>query len=134
LIDIDGRTDAAYSMALQSDGKIIVVGGSEALPPGVGFFEPLESAFIVARLDADGAIDPTFADDGIFRYANPLAPPYFSAATTVAVLSDDSIVFGGTSGGSSFSERSGAVFRLTSDGKLDSHFFGTGARPFDRPV
>ncbi len=48
----------AYSVALQKDGKIIVVGG------GAKDFDDSETDFTLARFNTDGSLDSTFSGDG----------------------------------------------------------------------
>ena len=55
--DFEGRNDHAFAMALQPDGKMVVVGES-AIPFGSG------SAFALARYLPDGSPDPTFGTNG----------------------------------------------------------------------
>jgi uncharacterized delta-60 repeat protein len=96
--------DHATGVAVQSDGKIVVVGSQ-----GAG------SSFVVIRLTATGTLDPTFANDGI-------APAPFhrgSSATGVAVTPAGRIVVVGSVGGAS---RSIAVAVFLSSGVLDPSF------------
>jgi uncharacterized delta-60 repeat protein len=54
-IDFDGSTDKAHAVAIQSDGKIVVVG--DALVQG-------DYDFGIVRLHADGSLDQSFDIDG----------------------------------------------------------------------
>jgi uncharacterized delta-60 repeat protein len=58
-----GDHDVANAVALQSDGKIVVAGGTS---PG-----DESSAFGLARYDRDGSLDPHFGDGGIVRTKFP---------------------------------------------------------------
>ncbi|HEY5245932.1 MAG TPA: delta-60 repeat domain-containing protein, partial [Acidimicrobiales bacterium] len=59
-----GGTDGANAMALQPDGKIVLNGSTTAAGSG---------DFAIARLNADGSLDPTFSGDGMetLGYAAP---------------------------------------------------------------
>jgi uncharacterized delta-60 repeat protein len=105
--------DEARDVAIQNDGKIVVVGTSN-------------NRFLVVRLNANGTLDTTFDGDGIVTTAigNTIAQ-----ANSVAIQQDGKILVGGTRNASIFSDpylnRSGAVLRYNTDGTLDSTF-GTG--------
>ncbi len=97
-------TDAAYGVALQSDGKIVAVGDAGG-------------DFAVARLTTAGTLDPTFSPggldgDGIYRFNISGT----DAARAVALQPDGKIVVVGKSGDDF------AVARLTSAGVLDPTF------------
>jgi uncharacterized delta-60 repeat protein len=95
----------------QPDGKIIVVGN-------FSYIGPMERAGI-ARLKADGTLDPTF-DPG--AGAN-------GAITLVAVQSDGKVLITGSFTAVAGTTRLG-IARLNSDGKLDMGFNpGTGVGP-----
>lgn len=95
------------AFAVQSDGKVIIVGGFTT----VGGF----SRNHLARLNADGSLDLGFQPPDLFFANNTLL--------TVAIQSDGKIVTGGQ-----FQDGIG-VLRLNSDGSIDSAFgtnVGTG--------
>jgi len=110
---------AAHGVALQGDGKIVVVGQGN-----VGGYNQLAAA----RLLSTGALDASFGSGGI-------ALPFVSASTTsldsaaaayqVRIRGDGSLVIAGHK--PSFSYGSGLVTRLTSSGALDTSF-GTNGR------
>src|SRR6185436_20616060 len=58
---VDGF-DYCFDMAIQSDGKIVVVGASSATKNG-------DYDFVVARLNTDGTLDQTFNNKG-YRFIN----------------------------------------------------------------
>ena len=106
--------DIGSGIAVQSDGKIVVVGTSNG---GSG-----NSELAVARFNTDGSPDPSFNGTGLVTTS-------FSAGNDVgsgiAVQSNDQIVVVGTSNnGSGNSEL--AVARFNTDGSLDATFNGTG--------
>jgi len=99
----------ANAMALQSDGKIVVV--------GIG-----ENGLTVARFNPDGSADLTFGKEG---KTNPLMAPGDAVAWSVVIQPDGGIVTGGWIGdgpnGIGFS-----LFRFKANGKLDPSFGSNG--------
>ena len=121
-----GFNDRAYGVAIQPDGKIVVVGRGDL-------------QFAVARYNPDGSLDTSFDGDGKetirFRPGNG-----DEAAYEVAVQSDGKLIVGGTSYEfSSDPSRPGygdnaaggdhdfALARLNADGSLDSTY-GVGGK------
>ncbi|MFH9552814.1 calcium-binding protein [Streptomyces sp. NPDC017435] len=99
----------AHAVALQADGKIVVVGGS---------WREYEDCcwFVVARYNPDGTLDDSFSGDG--RVFADLDGP--TEARDVAIDSAGRIVAAGYAGGQM------AVLRLTSNGTPDTTFGGDG--------
>lgn len=90
----------AYALAIQTDGKIIVVGGAD-------------DGSVVLRYNAtDGSLDETFGTAGIKK----LTVGTSSALYAVHAQTNGNIVIGGSSDGHSF------CARLTSIGSLDANF------------
>jgi uncharacterized delta-60 repeat protein len=87
----------AYSVAIQPDGKIVVVGSAW---PG----------FAVARYNTDGSLDPTFGAGG------KVTTPGSGVAYSVAIAPNGKIVAAGQS------ESDFAVVRYNPDGSLDASF------------
>ena len=110
LIDFNGVQDVANALAIQADGKILVVGNDQA-------------DFAVARLNpADGSLDAAFDADGK-RTVNLGG---MDAANAVAVQADGKIVLAGTDGANF------ALARLNpADGSPDLTFGGAGTRVID---
>ena len=104
--DIAG-SDVGYGMALQGDGKIVVVGRA-GFEDGVG----------VARYNPDGSLDTSFSVDGIQTIDFGGAA---SEATAVSVQPDGKIVVVGNAGNFDF-----GLARLNPDGSLDTTFSGDG--------
>ncbi|MEV6839365.1 calcium-binding protein [Streptomyces sp. NPDC051133] len=100
----------AHAVALQSDGKIVVVGGS---------WRAYEDCcwFVVARYNADGTLDTTFGG-GDGRVFTDFGEP--EEAEDVAIQPDGKIVAAGYVGGEA------AVARYNPDGSLDTTFGGDG--------
>lgn len=103
-----------HAMALQPDGKIIVVGSTFGL-----------SDFVVARYLENGLLDPTFGGDGIVTTE---FTPDFDAADAVVVQSDGRIMVGGLTdgrkctGGVCHRDWDFALARYNTDGTLDDTF------------
>ncbi len=106
----------ASAVALQSDGKVVVVGSYQrAVGSNV-------TDFLAIRYLPDGSLDPSFDGDGMARvsFGNSGA-----GATSVLVQADGRVVAAGTS-----SQTSGncgfALVRFTTDGSPDTSFDGDG--------
>lgn len=107
-----GNSSGATGLALQPDGKIVVVGTTEvSLPSGLGFQQKLAAA----RYNPDGTLDDTFGTDGMVITAIGNAPQ--SEGRVVQVQPDGKLVVAATI----FPEL--AVIRLDGDGAFD-HTFG----------
>ncbi len=110
--DIDSSDDYGQSMALQSDGKIVVAGYSS-----IGG----NSDFTVVRYNSDGSLDTTFDMDGKVITDIDSLDDY---GQSVAVQGDGKIVVAGyssTGGNPDFT-----VVRYNSDGSLDTTFDSDG--------
>ena len=106
------RLDA---VALQPDGKIVVAGrGTDASG---------HDSFLVARLNSDGSLDPSFAVGGVFMPQLGSGSPAFSAAHALALQPDGKILAGGEANGS---PGGFMLVRLNSNGTPDSDFGDNG--------
>jgi uncharacterized delta-60 repeat protein len=112
-----GRTFAfATGMAIQDDGRIVVVGGVRSLVSG-------RLEWGVARYLPDGRADPSFDENGKVRTRFGAGD---AIANDVAVRPDGRIIVVGT-----VIARAGSVFamgRYEADGSLDEGFSGNGRR------
>ncbi|QDV68641.1 Serine-aspartate repeat-containing protein D precursor [Rosistilla carotiformis] len=109
---IGSSNDQAQSVAVQSDGKIVVAGSS---------YNGSNEDFAVARYNADGTLDTTFGNDGILTTAIGSSS---DVAQSVVVQSDGKIVVAGSSYNGSNEEF--AVARYNADGTLDTTFDSDG--------
>ena len=103
------------SVTLQPDGKILTGGAT-----GDAFNAPNPTAsYLVARLDANGALDATFDGDGLksIVYGTIFANEY--GLRSLAVQSDGRILAIG---------HGNALFRFDANGALDASFDGDGTR------
>ena len=100
-----GDTNAiAHAVAVQSDGKIVVAGSSDA-------------DFALIRYNTDGTVDTTFSGDGIVVTA---VGGGVDAIRAMALQPDGKIVVAGESSGDF------VVARYNTDGTLDASFGGGG--------
>jgi len=101
--------DARMGMALQSDGRILLVGG-----------------LTLARFNSDGSPDTTFSGDG--QVTVPFDGGAFDGALDVAVQADSKIVVVGvTDPGGQVGKDDFALARFNADGTLDTSF-GSGGK------
>ena len=109
---IGAGNDAASSVVLQSDGKIVVAGYS---------YNGSNYDIAVVRYNTDGSLDTTFSGDGILTTTIGSRDDY---AESVVVQSDGKIVVAGF-----YNNGSGnllTVVRYTDTGSLDTSFSGDG--------
>ena len=99
IIGSDSISDRAYSAAIQSDGKIVVGGGS-------GFLG--QSSFAIARFDSNGTKDSTFGTNGTVTTTFGSDINVSDAAMSIALQTDGKIL----AGGYSQIEAGGTVFVL----------------------
>ncbi len=111
-----GNNDVASGVAVQSDGKIVVVGYSSTFS-----LTPNHTALV--RYNADGSLDMTFGanHDGKVITAVSGSLDY---GRSVTLQGDGKIVVGGTSNNGS--DYDFALVRYNADGSLDTSFNGTG--------
>lgn len=113
--DFGSSNDTPKRSALQSDGKLIVVGQTV-----IGTF----AAISVVRYNVDGSLDTSFDADG--KYVYTTTNNVF--ATSVGIQSDGKIVIGGGRGGNP--SRDFFLLRLSTAGLLDTSF-GSGGIVID---
>jgi uncharacterized delta-60 repeat protein len=101
--------DLAYALALQSDGKIVVVGQAS---------NGANADVAVLRYLADGSLDPAFDDDGIVTTA---IGPGDDIAYGLALQPDGKIVVTGEASTACCGQDT-AVLRYLADGSLDPDF------------
>ncbi len=106
---IGSSSDEANSVAIQNDGKIVVVGASD---------NGSNRDFAVVRYDINGSLDSTFDSDG--KVTTDFGGSKGDYANSVAIQSDGKIVVAGTS------NNDFAVVRYDTNGSLDSTFGSSG--------
>ena len=127
--DGTGSEDTPEAVALQSDGKIVVVGGDA--PEAIA-----EGDFAIARYEPDGDLDPTF--NGTGTLTQDFAGVTGDMARGVAIQGDPGepgfriVVVGSKRGTSDIDEQVVAVYN--DDGTPDTSFGGgTGTTTIDIP-
>jgi len=110
------RFDVTRDLAIQSDGKIIVVGNSSD-ENGDNF------DFAIARLNPNGTADTTFSGDG--RQLTNFGE--LDAVYSVALQPNGKIVVAGYRSGA---QSQFAIVRYNPNGSLDTSFNGTGRKAF----
>ncbi len=103
--------DLPVAIAIQSDGKIVVVGSAAT---------STTSDFAIVRYTSTGALDTTFGSSGTGIVTTDFSGR-LDAAATVVLQSDGKIVVGGVSI-SSTGNKDFALARYTSAGALDTSF------------
>jgi uncharacterized delta-60 repeat protein len=118
LTNIDYLFDQANAVAVQANGKLVVVGRS-----GTDRFASCCSGFALARYNPNGSLDTGFSGDGLQR-------TFFGAngdeAKGVAVQADGKIVAAGIDYDGDF-----ALARYNMNGSLDASFSGDGRQTTD---
>ena len=109
--DYHGQNDYAVDLALQPDGKIVAAGFTCNPYNTVG-------DLAAVRFNADGSIDATFADDGIFVFSTPDDNERVYA---VGVTPEGKIMLAGEMDYVTYPTCM-CVMRLNTDGSLDDHF------------
>ncbi len=102
---VSGRNGSVYTLAIQSDGKILV-GGSFSTLGG-------QSRSSLGRLNPDGSVDPAF---------NPGLDTSFSTSVNSLVLLADGKVFIGGRFGTIGGQPRQNLARINADGTLDATF------------
>ena len=110
--DISASNDYGYSVAIQSDGAIVVAGQ---------VYDGSDCDFAVVRYESDGSLDTTFDRDGKVTTDIAGTGDY---ARSVAIQSDGKIVAAGRAD-IGFNQHF-AVVRYNNDGSLDGTFDGDG--------
>ena len=118
--DFGSTNDEVNDLAIQSDGKIVVVGST---------YVNNAKIFAVARYNADGTLDTTFDSDG--KVVTSI--PYNGFATTetanaVAIYGSKIIVAGDTEldYSTGYHDNLPTIIRYNSNGSLDTSFDGDG--------
>ena len=102
-----GVADQSKAIAIQSNGKILVVGDNMA-------------DFEVVRYNTDGSLDTSFDTDG--KVTADIGTSTTDTANAVTIQSDGKIIVAGSSGGMAPNSGNFAVVRYNTDGSLDTSF------------
>jgi uncharacterized delta-60 repeat protein len=118
LTDLGPEPIKAATLAVQSDGKLVLAGWSEAAPGS-----PRSMAdFVLARYQPNGRLDPSFGNGGIV--VTGFGPKAVDEAEAVALQRDGGIVAAGRSCVLPYARTACqlAVARYLRDGRLDPRF------------
>ena len=111
-----------YSVALQADGKVVVVGQTDF--PNNG---------LIARYNTDGTLDTqTFNTAGVnggAGFINQEGDTNSSTYNSVAIQADGKIVVVGQTDADEGGDRNGLIARYNTDGTLDTQTFNTAGTP-----
>jgi len=108
ITDVAGGNDVSRSVAIQTDGKIVVAGTSDY-------------DFAVVRYNTDGTLDSTFGTGG--KVITPVGS-IWDFASAIAIQTDGKIVVAGSSNNGS--DYDFALVRYNTDGTLDTTFGTSG--------
>ncbi|MFT3922071.1 MAG: hypothetical protein QM778_06020 [Myxococcales bacterium] len=113
---IGSGQDTAHAVAIQADGKIVVVGTTDSDATGLDF--------AVVRYAADGSLDTSFGNGGkqVTSFADDSDTAYALAIDAQGRL----VVAGESNQGASTTGTDFALARYLSDGSLDASFDGDG--------
>jgi uncharacterized delta-60 repeat protein len=112
--DVTPKADDPLALAIQADGRIVVVGTAALHAP--------DPKFAVVRYERDGSLDATFGGDGVV-ITNLTSDD--DEAYSVAIAPDGKIVAAGWAGNDGQASRPGVV-RYLVDGTPDTTFGGDG--------
>jgi uncharacterized delta-60 repeat protein len=119
---LTSRNDIAYGLAIQSDGKILAAGTSNA-PGSDGWASNTTSYFAVVRYNADLTLDTTFGSGGSQTTAMNSLRANQAQAIALQPADGKSVLAGWTSSGSKGTANDDfAVARYTTSGVLDTTF------------
>ncbi|MFC1597786.1 GEVED domain-containing protein, partial [Planctomycetota bacterium] len=102
--DFPGSGERAHALALQADGKIVLAGNGAS---------PFSGAFLLARYQASGELDPTFGIDGKVTTGLP------GNASDLVIQPDGKII---VAGGTGDFYNDATLVRYETDGALDTTF------------
>jgi uncharacterized delta-60 repeat protein len=98
--------DESYDMALQPDGKIVMVGSTA------------QWDVAMMRLNTNGSLDPSFGGSGVVTFSFP----YSEIPYSVAIQTDGKIVIGGYFQDITFQWQQWLLMRFNSNGTVDTSF------------
>lgn len=115
-----GRSAVFYGMALDRQGRALLVGQTQQTVASES-----ENGGIVLRLLADGSIDTSFGTNG-YRLLVTATNPRRLFLSSVAEMTDGSLIVAGLEGSSAQGNRGSVVYKLRSDGSDDGAWPGGG--------
>jgi uncharacterized delta-60 repeat protein len=119
-----GGHEKAFDVALQEDGRIVVVGFTDA---GTGVTNGTQTRAAIARLNTNGTLDTTFGSTATGLVTVNLPDSNRDQFNAVVIQPDGKIVAAGFNDGGL---PDAAVARFNPDGTLDTSFGGQGINNF----
>ena len=116
-VDDHGGYDNIRKMVLDDQDRLVVVGLVSVGENNQGFY--------VARYNTDKSLDTTFADQGIFVFEFNTSGAAQELAWAIDFQSDNKIIVGGK--GHNGTDSDFGLFRLTTEGALDTSFGSSGS-------
>jgi uncharacterized delta-60 repeat protein len=121
-----GGNDWTYAResVVQSDGKVIVIGSTRHFPTTLNF---TSNEYNAVRFNLDGSIDTSYGQNGV---VNSSTVNIVEIANAAAIQADGKLIIAGSSGNSivnGFLETKFALYRLNTDGSLDTSFNSNGS-------
>lgn len=114
LTNINGITEKAYDLVIQSDEKIVIAGYT--------YSEISGNDFICIRYNSDGSLDGTFGTGGIATFDLQLGSD--DIAYSIDIEMSGKLILAGYSDDGSNKE--GALIRVNTDGTIDESFGNSG--------
>lgn len=108
--NLSGPDEQATDMAIQPDGKIIIIGTSD------------EAKLIMARYNPNGTLDTTFATNG--KYAKSVLPGGFTLSGGIALLPSGKFIVCGSFFDDARNQYDFFIARFNANGKIDKTFGG----------
>jgi uncharacterized delta-60 repeat protein len=112
--DLTPRDENGFSMALQTDGKIVVCGN---------ILSDSDDGFLFLRYTTTGTLDTTFSQDGVQKYNSGGGG---ALGRSVAIQPDGKIVGAGYGSPTGSGARGIMLVRLNTDGTFDTSFDSDG--------
>lgn len=114
-LDIRGgntKDDVAVAVLIQSDGKIVLAGYTDANSSTLPYY------FALVRLNTDGSKDTSYATDGILSFSFGDEAKAYKAI----IQDNDKVIIVGELDGNSSEKQKFAVARIDATGNLDTEF------------
>jgi uncharacterized delta-60 repeat protein len=129
-LDWDGLGNSGYlnDMLLDADDSVIVGGGYEVYGSGLG------SDFAIAKLDATGAPDAGFGDQGQRVFHDPSSDSFINSILRLAATPDGGIAFAGYDYDLDLSVTELIMGHLGADGSTDDAFGDAATPGYLRPA
>jgi uncharacterized delta-60 repeat protein len=118
--DLNGRSDEAFAVVVQPDGKIVVAGETWVYPQE-------RPRFALARYNPDGTLDPSFGEAGQVMTGMTDDEWDYSVPRALALQPDGKLLVAGTSYDGEAGHNVFALARFNTEGTLDAAF-GRGGR------